>query len=326
MNTLQSFRIATIADRLGGDLDGEGDSVVTGAAPIESAGPEHITFLVPGPRAALLTRCRAGCVLVPRQLILAQRRTVIRVEDPRLAFSRVLAWLHPQQPAWTGVHATAIVHPRARLGANVTMGPYCVVGAGVAIGDDTVLQSNVAIHEGVTIGRRCLLHPGVVVGTDGFGFCPTGERYEKIPHVGCVEIGDDVESGANSTIDRGTMSATRIGDGTKIDNLVHVAHNCIIGRHVVIAAQTGIAGGATIGDWVIIGGQVGIGDHVRVDARAVIGAASAIPTGKRIHAGEPVWGVPARPLRQYLRRLASLARVEKLSDRLREAKSDARLP
>ena len=319
MTVSHSLQLGEIAHRLGGELEGAGDLAVTGAAPIELAGPQQITFLAGSRRGSLVPLTRAGCVLVSRDVVISPGRCVIRVDDPRLAFARVLAWLHPR-PTLSGIHSTALVHATARLGANVGIGPYCVVGANCSIGDDTVLHGHVTLYDGVMVGRRCLVHAGAVVGADGFGFAPAGDRLEKVPQVGGVEIDDDVEIGANSTIDRGTMVATRIGAGTKIDNLVHVAHNCVIGRHVVIAAQTGIAGGAVIGDGAVIGGQVGIGDRVQVEPGAIIGGASVVPTGKRIRAGEPVWGVPARPLRRYLRQLASLGQLEAMRAQLRAAR------
>jgi UDP-3-O-[3-hydroxymyristoyl] glucosamine N-acyltransferase len=317
------LQVAEIAHRLGGELEGNGDAEVESAAPIEFAGPRQITFLA-NERMEVLQRSRAGCVLVRRSMTQLQGRRVIKVDDPRLAFAQVLGWLHPRT-ASTGVHRTAVVHPTARLGANVSVGPHCTVGAGCSIGDDTVLHANVTLYDGVTIGRRCVLHAGAVIGSDGFGFVPAGSHLEKVPHIGWVAIDDDVEIGANSTIDRGTLVATRIGADTKLDNLVHIGHNCVVGQHVMIAAQTGVAGGSIIGDWAVIGGQVGIGNRVQVEARSVIGAASAIPTGKRIRAGEPVWGVPARPLRQYLRRLALLGRLEAMRDELRECRRPGQL-
>jgi UDP-3-O-[3-hydroxymyristoyl] glucosamine N-acyltransferase len=154
-----------------------------------------------------------------------------------------------------------------------------------------------------------VIHSGAVIGADGFGFELMGDRYRKVPQVGTVEIGDDVEIGANSCIDRATLGTTHIGDGTKLDNMVHIAHNCRIGKHVVIAAQTGLAGGVSIGDYAVVGGQVGIGDKARIEAGAIIGSGAGILTSKIVRAGEPVWGTPARPLRQYLLQLAAVARL-----------------
>jgi UDP-3-O-[3-hydroxymyristoyl] glucosamine N-acyltransferase len=169
----------------------------------------------------------------------------------------------------------------------------------------------VTIYGRVSIGARCVIHSGAVVGADGFGFELSGGRYQKVPQVGTVEIGDDVEIGANTCIDRATLGATVIGEGTKLDNMVHIAHNCRIGKHVVIAAQTGLAGGVSVGDYAIVGGQVGVGDKARIESHAVIGSGAGILTSKIVRAGEPVWGTPARPLRQYLAQLATLARLAK---------------
>jgi UDP-3-O-[3-hydroxymyristoyl] glucosamine N-acyltransferase len=161
------------------------------------------------------------------------------------------------------------------------------------------------------MGARCVVHSGAVIGADGFGFEMAGAVYQKVPQVGIVTIGNDVEIGANTCIDRATLGVTVIGDGTKLDNMVHIAHNCRIGRHVVIAAQTGLAGGVTIGDYAVVGGQVGVGDKARIESKAVIGSGAGILTAKIVRAGEPVWGTPARPLRQYLEQLATLSRLAK---------------
>jgi UDP-3-O-[3-hydroxymyristoyl] glucosamine N-acyltransferase len=171
------------------------------------------------------------------------------------------------------------------------------------------LHPRVTVYDRVSVGARAIIHSGAVIGADGFGFEMSGGSYRKVPQVGTVEIGADTEIGANTCVDRAALGVTAIGDGTKLDNGVHIAHNCRIGRHVVIAAQTGLAGGVTIGDYAIIGGQVGMGDKARVEAHAIVGSGAGILTSKIVRAGEPVWGTPARPLRQYLRQLATLARL-----------------
>jgi UDP-3-O-[3-hydroxymyristoyl] glucosamine N-acyltransferase len=311
------MRLAEIAERLAAPLEGP-DLEIVGVASLESAGPEQLSFLSRPALLGLAQASRAGCILVPRDLVDPSKRSVIRVDDPRLAFAKVLRWLDPRPRPPAGIDPTAIVHPTARIGANVHVGPYCVIGAGSAVGDDSVLHARVTVYDGVMIGRRVIVHAGVVLGADGFGFAATESHHEKVLQVGGVDIGDDVEIGANSTVDRAALGTTRIGTGTKLDNLVHVAHNCVIGSHVVIAAQTGIAGGAIVGDWAVIGGQVGIGDQAKIGARAIIGAASAIPSGKHIPPGETVWGVPARPLHRYLKRLASLGHVEDMRRELRD--------
>jgi UDP-3-O-[3-hydroxymyristoyl] glucosamine N-acyltransferase len=317
MATCLPIRVEEIARRLEGEFEGCGETQVIGAAPLEAAGPQHIAFLARESMARQLEETLAGCVLVPRRLRCIPGRSVIRVDNPRLAFARVLGWFDTRPTPVPGIHPTAIVHATACLGRDVCIGPYCIVGSDAEIGDESILHARVTLYDGVRIGKRCVLHAGAVLGADGFGFVQDGDHYEKLPHVGYVEIGDDVEIGANSTVDRGTIGPTTIGSGTKIDNLVQIAHNCMIGRNVVIAAQSGIAGSACVGDWVVIGGQVGIGDKARIEARAVLGAASAVPTGKHVPAGQPMWGVPARPLRKYLRQLATLGCVEKLRSEIR---------
>lgn len=312
------MKASQIAMLVGGLLEGRGDLEVDDVAPLESASCRDATFVAKASMRRLLERSQAGCVLVPRDMPNPGERTVVRVADPRRAFGELCRLLRPRAPRPPGVHATAVVDPAARLGRGVSIGPFCLVESGAILGDDVVLEARVTVHDGVRIGARTVVKAGAVLGGDGFGFAPAGDRYEKLPQVGGLDIGADVVIGANTTIDRGALAATRIGDGCKIDNLVHVAHNCVVGRHVVIAAQTGLAGGAVVEDWVVLGGQVGVGDKVRIGARARIGAAAAIPTGKFVPAGEAMWGVPARPLRQHLRTLASLGRIEALRDQVRE--------
>jgi UDP-3-O-[3-hydroxymyristoyl] glucosamine N-acyltransferase len=196
--------------------------------------------------------------------------------------------------------------------------PGCVIGNDVAIGEHCVLHANVTVYDHVRIGSRVILHAGSVIGADGFGFAFTGERYEKFPQIGTVEIGDDVEVGANACIDRAALGVTRIGEGTKLDNMVHVAHNCQIGRHVVIAAQTGFSGAVAVGDYAVVGGQVGVGDKARIESQAVVGSGAGILTSKIVRAGEPVWGTPARPLQQHLQQLAALAKLPAVLEQVKE--------
>lgn len=200
----------------------------------------------------------------------------------------------------------------AEIGERTRIGAGCVVGPRVNIGNDCELYPNVAVYQGARLGERVIVHAGAVLGSDGFGYVrdqATG-RYEKFPQVGRLEIGDDVEIGANSTVDRGALDVTRIGRGTKIDNLVHVGHNVQIGEDVVIAAQTGLSGSAMVEKNVVIGGQVGIADHVRIEEGAILGAQSGIPSKKVIRGkGVVFWGTPARPIREYLKELAVLARL-----------------
>jgi len=259
-------------------------------------------------------------------------KPLLIVAHPRLAFARAAEWLAPREKAVSGVHASAVVHPEARLaegvsveeravirrgveiGANSQIGAGCVLGPDVQIGSNCCLYPNVTVYPGTTLGNRVVVHAGAVLGSAGFGFVrdPKSGRYEKFPQLGRLVIEDDVEIGANSTVARGALDLTRIRRGTKIDNLVHVGHNVQVGEDVVIAAQTGISGSAVVQRNVVIGGQVGIADHVRIEEGAILGAQSGIPSKKVIRGkGVVFWGTPARPIRQYLRELAVLARLRK---------------
>jgi UDP-3-O-[3-hydroxymyristoyl] glucosamine N-acyltransferase len=257
------------------------------------------------------------------------QRTIIRAADPRGAAAQVIAKLHPAIRPQPGIHPTAVIAPDAIIAKSASIGPMTTIGVGarigehtsiragsaigdrVHIGDGCTLHAHVTIYHDVSIGNHCGLHSGCVIGADGFGFVLIQEAYEKFPQVGRVEIGNRVEIGANSCVDRAALGVTTIGDGTKLDNMVHVGHNCKIGRHVVVAAQTGFSGGVTVGDYAVIGGQVGIGDKARIESRAVLGSGSGVLTSKIVRAGEVMWGTPARPLREYLKQLAVLAKIAK---------------
>jgi UDP-3-O-[3-hydroxymyristoyl] glucosamine N-acyltransferase len=256
-------------------------------------------------------------------------QTIIESPQPRAHFAQALALLYPAPRICAGVHPSAVIEEgaridrtaevgafvtigrNARIGARTRIGAGSTIGADAEIGGDCVVHPRVSVYERITIGARCVIHSGAVIGADGFGFEMAGGAWNKVPQVGTIAIGDDVEIGANSCIDRATLGATVIGDGTKLDNMVHIGHNCRIGRHVVIAAQTGLAGGVSIGDYAVVGGQVGVGDKARIESKAIIGSGAGILTSKIVRAGEPVWGTPARPLRQYLEQLATLARLSK---------------
>lgn len=326
--------VGELAALLGAPYDGDGARDIDGVASVESATPRQISF-AGGKRAAELARdSQAGCLLVSPDFD-AGARTVIRVKDPRGAFARVIAQYHPPEPVVPGIHPSAVIGDGVELGAGVSIAPHVTIAAGARIGDGTAVGSGCSIGAGavigaecrlahrvtlyrdVTIGDRVILHAGVVIGADGFGYAMHAGRYEKFPQIGTVQIGHDVEIGANSCVDRATLGVTTIGDGSKLDNLVHIAHNCQIGKHVVIAAQTGFAGGVVIEDYAVIGGQVGIGDKARVESRAVLGSGAGVLTSKIVRAGEVMWGTPARPLREYLEQLASLAKVPELRKRVK---------
>ena len=311
------MKVSDLARLLGGTWEGS-DAEISGVAPLEAAGPAQLSFV--GNRKAALEAASsaAGCLLVPGDYPAGQ--ILIRVSDPRAAFARAIAVLHPPHRPAPGVHPSAVVAPNVEIGPGTSIGPGCSVAEGCRIGEGCVLHANVTLYENVTLGNRVVLHAGCVLGADGFGFVLTGEHYEKFPQIGTVEIGDDVEIGANSCVDRAALGVTRIGNGTKIDNLVHVGHNCRIGNHVVIAAQTGFSGGVVVEDHAVIGGQVGIGDKARIESGAVLGSGCGILTSKIVRGGQVVWGTPARPLKEYLAQLANLARLPRLREEVNELK------
>jgi UDP-3-O-[3-hydroxymyristoyl] glucosamine N-acyltransferase len=222
------------------------------------------------------------------------------------------------------IDAHVVIGAGTRVGQRSRIGAGSVIAEGVQIGADCIVHANVTIYSGVTIGDRAVLHSGCVLGADGFGFVRSGDRYEKFPQIGRVQIGDDVEIGANSCVDRAALGVTEIGDGTKLDNMVHIGHNCSIGRHVVIAAQTGLSGGVVVEDYAVIGGQVGIGDKARIESGAVLGSGCGILTSKIVRKGQVVWGTPARPLKEHLEQLANLSRLPELRKQVRELDRRAR--
>jgi UDP-3-O-[3-hydroxymyristoyl] glucosamine N-acyltransferase len=287
--------------------------------------------------------CDAGAAIVPIGLEIseteiaahradARDKVLLRSHNPRLAFALAAGALSRCRLCDGGVDASAIVDPTAevhptacvdelsvvgaaaKIGPRTHIGPGCMIGPGVVIGEDCDLIARVSIYPGTTLADRVIVQAGAVLGSDGFGFVPdpaTG-RYHKFPQIGRLEIGSDVEIGANTTIDRGALDATVISDGVKLDNLVQVGHNVHIGRNVVVASQTGISGSTIIEDGVIIGGQVGIADHVRVESGVILGSQCGIPS-KKVIRGKNVlfWGTPARPIAEYLKELATLSRLTK---------------
>ncbi|MBZ5516201.1 MAG: UDP-3-O-(3-hydroxymyristoyl)glucosamine N-acyltransferase [Acidobacteriia bacterium] len=324
-----------IARLVGGTLQGEGKIEIRGVAALEAATSDELAFAEGDRALALAAQSQAGCILIPAGKSVSGR-TTIAVAHPKLAFIRAAEALHPPPVVAPGIHRTAIVSPEATLAANVSVGPHAVIergagvgagtrlGAGVYLGEDVqvgahcVLYPHVTVYPGARLGDRVILHAGVTIGGDGFGYVFAEGRHRKFPQLGQVIVEDDVEIGCNTTVDRGSLGKTVIGQGTKIDNLVQVAHNVRIGRHCVIAAQTGISGSVEIGDYVIMGGQVGIGDHVRVEDRAVLGGGAGILPGKIVRRGTTVWGRPARPLDEFKKMYANLSNLPRLAEKVKE--------
>ncbi|MDE3137509.1 MAG: UDP-3-O-(3-hydroxymyristoyl)glucosamine N-acyltransferase [Acidobacteriota bacterium] len=322
-----------LAEFLGAQLGGDPDRPIRGLAGPEQAGPEDLIYCDSARHLDRAEASRAGTALVPPGVTLAGK-TVLQVPKPKLAFVRAATLVIEPEPLACGIHPTAVVAPSARLGPKVTIGPYavieenveigagceiaahCFLGRGARLGEHCRLYPRVTLYSGARLGDRVVLHAGVVVGSDGFGYVRDDDRQWKFPQIGGVEIAADVEIGANTTIDRGSLGVTRIQQGVKIDNLVQVAHNVEIGERAVVAAQTGISGSSTVGADAVVGGQVGIADHVVIEQTAVIGAQAGIPSGKRIHSGQVVWGTPARPLDKFKRQYAWQARLPELAARL----------
>ena len=333
---MTELTVAQVAEICGGQIEGRADRVLSGANTIDNATSSDLSFAENRKAFETAASSKAGCLLVPPSFQQTGEWSIIRVASPRTAFAQALAALYPKRQPDPSIHSTALVASSATIEADCFIGAYstvgqrssigigCSIGAGcrighdVIVGDGTILHPNVTVYDGARIGKRVVLHSGCIIGADGFGFTFTGDHYEKFPQVGSVEIGDDAEIGANCCIDRAALGVTRIGSGTKLDNLVHVAHNCVIGRHVVVAAQTGFSGSVTVGDYAAIGGQAGIGEKARIDSKAIVGGKSGVLTSQRIEAGEPVWGIPARPLRQHLKGLAHVAKLAETHKELRD--------
>jgi UDP-3-O-[3-hydroxymyristoyl] glucosamine N-acyltransferase len=329
------YTAKAIAEAVGARLVGDGSAAISGVASMQSASATDLIFVEDQARLEEALESRAGAVLAGEFASRARTgKALLLVKNPRLAFARGAALIGATGHHTAGIHATAVVSPSAKIGEQVAIEAHAVVGErvvigkgtrigagacigeGVVVGADCRIFPNVTIYPGTRLGERVIVHAGAVLGSDGFGFVPdpaTG-RYEKFPQVGTLVIGDDVEIGANTTIDRGALDATVIGSGTKLDNLVHVGHNVQIGKNVVVAAQTGFSGSSVAENGVIVGGQVGIADHVRIEEGAILGAQCGVPTKKVIRGkGVVFWGTPARPIREYLKELAVLARLAKKS-------------
>jgi UDP-3-O-[3-hydroxymyristoyl] glucosamine N-acyltransferase len=326
-----TYSVKEIAQQIGARTVGNGAVEIRSVASVKSATKADLVFVEDAKFLDAALRSAAAAVVVGDFVSGSDGTKPLLIHpQPRLAFARAAALLVEPEPAQLGVHPTAVVNPSAKLGLGVSVGPHASVaqdviigtrtaigagvriGRGVRIGGDCTIRANACVYPGTSIGDRVIVHAGAVLGSDGFGFVRDAEtgRYEKFPQVGRLEIGDDVEVGANCTIDRGALDATVIGRGTKLDNLIHVGHNVRIGENVVIAAQTGISGSAVIESNTVIAGQVGIADHVTIEEGAILGAQSGVPSGKVIRGkGVLFWGTPARPIKQYLKELALLARL-----------------
>ncbi len=327
-----------IAEFLDGNLVGDGEREISGIADLEKAAPGEIAFLEKAELSETAQNTKASCLLVPENFDAELSYSFIKVKNPKLAFAKIAEKLHPFDWRTEENHKTAIINSPITdilanfIGAFVTIGKDCFINYGtqildgvrignnVSIGKNSIIHPNCVIYDNVSIGHDCVIHAGTVIGAEGFGYVRDGERgYVKFPQIGTVVIEDDVEIGANTCVDRGALGETRIGEGTKIDNLVQIAHNVQIGKRVVIAAQTGISGSTIIEDDCVIGGQVGMGDHARVLSGAVIGSQAGVLPGKIVRAGV-WWGTPVQPLDEYKRQNALVKGLSRLREEVKELK------
>ena len=332
------MRVEELASVVSGRVVGDGGTQIERIADLAQAREGEIAYVDNEKLFAAAAESKASCLIV-RDGVQLPDRTLILVANPKLAFALVGAALHPAVRREPTIHPTAVVAETADIaltayvGPNVCVGEHThvgaytrleagvVLGANVTVGDDCVLHPNVVLYDGVSIGTRVILHAAVCLGADGFGYVRHDLGYQKFPQVGTVVIEDDVEIGAHSCVDRAALGRTRIGRGTKLDNMVHVGHNCDIGERVVIAAQTGISGSVVIEDDAVIGGQVGFGDHTRVQKGAIIGSKAGILPGKIVRPGV-WWGIPVQPLDQYKRMNAHLNRLPQMREHLKRLEAE----
>lgn len=327
------FPVRKIAELVRGEVVGDGDFIIRGVAPFENAGPDDITFAASASYKKRVDETRAAAVIVSHG-VCESKKILVRVENPSLALAKVSTLFHPvcrpvigiSQDAHVGkdfkygidvsVYPCVFIGDYVTLGDRVTLYPGVVVANGVAIGDDVVVYPNVSILERCQIGSRVVIHAGSVIGSDGFGFASDGDRYYKIPQVGTVRIDDDVEIGACNAIDRATFGRTWIKRGVKIDNLVHIAHNVVVGEDTVLVAQVGISGSVTIGNHAILAGQAGVAEHVTIGNGVTIGPQAGI--AKSIQDGQIVSGFPGMPHRLWLKASSIIPKLPDMKKKLRE--------
>ena len=332
MTSRAGFTLAELATALGATLEGDPRRVVTGVAPLDSAGPDEVSFLTDARYQDAAKASRAGAFVADVNAA-GLPAPVLRVRAPQQALVDLLNLFHPPAALVPGVHRTAVVapdahvdptasvgahaviEPRARIGARVRVSPLVYVGAGVEIGEDSSVGAHVALLDGVRLGRRVVVHPGAVLGADGFGFAFDGTEHRKIPQTGGVVVEDDVEIGANTTIDRATFGDTIVRRGTKIDNLVQIGHNVEVGAHSILVAQVGVSGSSRLGRGVVLAGQVGVADHVTIGDGTLVGAQAGVPAD--LEAGGKFLGTPARPMLEAKRIMAAESRLPELLRRVR---------
>ena len=329
--------VQEITDYLGGTLIGDAEHPINALGSLEHAGQGTLTY-AEADYLDQVSDTGASCILIPSGKF--PNKTVILVDNPRLAFAKIAHWLFPFKPPFNGIHETALVNDHAVVSPEIAIGawtvvesgahigrrtvifPGCYIGHNCHVGDDCIVYPRVVLYPDTKIGDRAIIHAGAVIGADGFGFVSNGEQQVKVPQIGNVVIGSDVEIGANTCIDRGTLDTTHINDGSKLDNLCQIAHNVQIGQHTVISSQTGIAGSSHIGNQAIIGGQVGVGDHCHISDQAMVGSQGGVLSRKRIPSGEVYWGTPARPLKDVKLQQAHIGRLPKLAQELKDLRAE----
>jgi UDP-3-O-[3-hydroxymyristoyl] glucosamine N-acyltransferase len=332
--------VKEIAALIGGDVIGDANTVITGISGIKEAKEGDITFLANLKYAPLVEKTKASAVITSRQVI-ETSKPVVRTDNPSLAFAKVVSLVSDAKPRHpTGVHQSAVLGKGVKLGRDVAIGPYVVIEDDVVIGDEAIIYagsfighecslgsgvliySNVTIRERAVIGNRVIIHSGTVVGADGFGFISLEGAHQKIPQTGTVEIGDDVEIGANVTIDRARFDKTIIGRGTKIDNLVQIAHNVVIGENCIIVSQAGISGSTILGNNVTLAGQAGLVGHINIGDNAIVMAQAGV--SKSVPPQAMVWGYPAKPVAVAKRINASVQNLPRLYNSVAELKKKVR--
>lgn len=328
------MKLGELSAALGLELSGDAELEISAAVPLEAAEPGTISFVSQPRYLAMLERVAPSCLIMPAELAAQVKCAVLKSPNPVFDFARALGILHPPQRPREGIDASAHIAPDVQIGLHASIGAFVAIGAGVkigaravihpqvtiypgvSIGDDFVCHSHVSIREGVVIGDRVLLHNGAVIGSEGFGFIEVGQGLTKIPQVGNVVLESEVEIGANTTIDRATVGSTFIRRGVKLDNMIHIGHNCEIGAYSRFAALTGIAGSTKIGEWCEFGGQTGVADHVRIGNRVRVAAQSGIP-GSIAGDNITISGAPAIEIRRWRRQMAAYLRLPELVRRIR---------
>lgn len=326
--------LAQLAELVDGKLHGDGNLAIHGAVPLCDAKTGHITMLDRADRHGCLDGCQASAILAPEDLV-PNGRPLIQVANVHSAFATIVSHFRPRRsPSDRGVSPEAFVSPTAAVGEDIDIHPRAVIGhdvvigdrvtihsgvkiqAGCRIADDVTIYPNAVLYEDTVVGPRCIIHAGAVLGAHGFGYDSSTGVHKLSSQLGCVILEADVEIGANSTIDRGTYGSTLIGEGTKVDNLVQIAHNCRIGRHNMLCAQVGIAGSTTTGDYVVMAGQVGIKDHVHIGTGAVLGAMAGVMGD--IPAQSQYVGIPATPAREQIVKQAALVKLPEMRKQLKQ--------